>query len=96
MPISTGGSGTPAMPRMPPTAMTVGKDHRQRDDQRPAEERPPQPDRNHRQQMVEAAQRMQEPGLEAAGEPRAGVRQRRCGKARSENDRHPSRTLTVA
>jgi hypothetical protein len=85
MPISTPGMGTPIRPRNPPNAITTGK-VRQHPDRRRAELSPPEPHRDHRDDVIEAGERMHEAGDKPGR--LADLRMRECrGRQRGEGQR---------
>ena len=69
IPTSTGGSGTDEHAHDCPRDHHRGKDHGQDIDQRSTQKCAPKTHRNHRQQVIDSAEGMDEAGLESTGRP---------------------------
>ena len=91
MPVSTAGSGTPRIAEHAAERHHQRKHDRQDPDRRRAEERAPQPDRHHRDDMIRPEHRMREAGEKAAG-AFAGMRERgRRDQQRRADEKRSSR-----
>ena len=94
MPVSTPGSGTPSTPSTPPNAITSGKTTGSSQIAGGPRNAPHMPDRDHRDDVIRAEDRVQEAAREAAGHALAGVRERR--RRGEHQGRRQSQTPLVA
>ena len=78
MPASTPGNATPAKPSRPPSAMRAEEGTRQRQPRRTARKPGPEPDHHHGQQVVRAAERVQEARHQPVVQPVADMGEGRC------------------
>ena len=81
MPTSMPGSFTPSRPSVPPKAITIGNVTGSSQTAGRPELRAPEPDRDHREDVVEARDRMREPGEESGRLAARACARRRCRRA---------------